>query len=345
MKALVFAAIPIAFSLIQDPAVPRAPGCDPAGTVQFICGFIDPEDLVIAPGSEWMIASGSAPKAITLVNVRDKTTTTLYPSENVKDRLDSRTYASCPGPLDAEEKGRFRARGLFLRPSRSSVHTLYVVHHGKRESVEVFAFDARPRLPELTWIGCAVAPDRVGLNSVVALPDGGFAATNFQARDDARGLASVLAGETSGELWEWHPGTGWKIVPGSEASGANGIEISRDGESYYMAAWGSQTLIRLSRRRAPVERFEVPVDFRVDNLRWSPDGSLLAAGQEIPATGKVLAATSHVIKIDPSTLKVQELIRYPYIDAFNLATTAIYVGREIWAGSVRGDRIARFLPR
>jgi len=67
----------------------------------------------------------------------------------------------------------------------------------------------------------------VGLNSVVGLPDGGFAATNFQPRGAARGRANMQAGEKNGELWEWHTGAGWKIVPGSEASGANGIEISK----------------------------------------------------------------------------------------------------------------------
>jgi hypothetical protein len=36
----------------------------------------------------------------------------------------------------------------------------------------------------------------------------------------------MAAGEKNGELWEWHPRIGWTIVPGSEASGANGIEIS-----------------------------------------------------------------------------------------------------------------------
>ena len=36
--------------------------------------------------------------------------------------------------------------------------------------------------PVLTWNGCAVAPDPVGLNSVVGLPDGGFIASNFLPR-------------------------------------------------------------------------------------------------------------------------------------------------------------------
>jgi sugar lactone lactonase YvrE len=150
------------------------------------------------------------------------------------------------------------------------------------------------------------------------------------------------AGEKNGELWEWHTGTGWKIVPGSEASGANGIEISRDGKWFYMGGWGNQTFIRFSRGQTPVKRDEVPVGFRLDNLRWAPDGSLVGAGQEMPAGGGPAMAISRVIKIDPTTLKIRDVIRYPYNDVFNFATGAVQVGKEIWVGSVRGEKIARF---
>ena len=69
----------------------------------------------------------------------------------------------------------------------------------------------------------------------------------------------------------------------------------------------------------------MPVGFRLDNLRWAPDGSLLAAGQEVPALG---IATSRVSKIDPNTLNVREVVRYPYNDVFSLSTGAIQVGQE-----------------
>jgi len=310
--------------------------------VQFICGVISPEDLVVVPGSEWVIASGDAAGgAITLINVRDKTTTALFPSPTSKPRLDAKTYDSCPGPIDPEEKERFRAHGLAIRQGRNSVHTLYAVHHGTRESIEVFELDARAKPPTLTWIGCAIAPDPIGLNSVVALPEGGFASSNFQPRGAAAQRANMQAGEKNGELWEWHTGTGWKIVPGSEASGANGIEISKDGKWFYMGGWGNQSFIRFSRGQTPVKRDDIPVGFRLDNLRWAPDGSLIAAGQE-PVGGALTMATSRVIKINPSTLKIQELIRYPFYIDFNFSTVAVQVGKEMWLGSVRGDRVARF---
>ena len=344
MRALAVVGLSLAFASSQAPAGPKATSCDPLGKVTFICGVISPEDLVVVPGSDWVIASGDAAGgAITLVNTRAKTTTALFPTATPKVRLDAKTYDSCPGPIDPEEKDRFRAHGLALRSGRNSLHTLYVVHHGTRESIEVFELDGRAKPPTLTWIGCAVAPEPVGLNSVVALPEGGFASTNFQPRGVARGRGpNMQAGERNGELWEWHTGTGWKIVPGSEASGANGIEISKDGKWFYMGGWGNQTFIRMSRGQTPAKRDDIPVGFRLDNLRWAPDGSLFAAGQEPASGGALTMATSRVIKIDPKTLKITDVVRYPFNDAFNFSTVAIQVGREIWVGSVRGDRVARF---
>ena len=59
----------------------------------------------------------------------------------------------------------------------------------------MFEVDARPQTPVLTWIGCAVAPDPIGLNSVRGLPDGGFIATNFLARGvDAAARQKMLVG-------------------------------------------------------------------------------------------------------------------------------------------------------
>ena len=339
MRVLTSLALYIALASPLALAGPQSAACNPAGNVQFVCGQVSPEDLAVVPGSEWVLASGDAANgAIRLISVRDGTTTVLFPAGAPRERADTKTYDSCPGPIDSAEREKFRAHGLYLRTGKNSVHTLYVVHHGNRESVEVFEFDARAKLPALTWIGCAVAPEPIGLNSVVGLPDGGFAATNFLARGNPNGRAKMMAGENNGELWEWHTSTGWRMVPGSEASGPNGIEISKDGKWFYVGGWGNQTFIRLSRGQTPVKKDVVPVGFRVDNVRWSPDGSLFAAGQG----GTAAAATSNVVKINPNTLKFKEIIRYPYSDAFRFGTVAVQVGKEIWLGSVVGDRIARF---
>jgi sugar lactone lactonase YvrE len=257
----------------------------------------------------------------------------------VEERLDARVYDTCPGPPDAAAKAKFVTHGLYLSAGQNSVHRLYVVHHGSRESVEVFEVDARGARPSLTWIGCAVAPDPIGLNSVRGLADGGFIATNFLPRGGDPGLRQKLnEGEANGELWEWHTGRGWSVVSGSQASGANGLEISADGRWLYVAAWGSQSFFRLSRGETPPTREEVPLGFRVDNVRWASDGMLLAAGQG----GVPPMQESIVVKVNPETLAVQEIIRRPNTEAFAAGTVAVEVGNDYWVGSYRGDRIAIF---
>src|SRR5438093_1183536 len=69
------------------------------------------------------------------------------------------------------------------------------------------------------------------------------------------------------------------MIPGRETAGANGLETSKDGKWLYVAAWGSQSFVRLSRGQTTVKRDVVPLASRVDNLRWAPDGSILAAEQ------------------------------------------------------------------
>ena len=336
----VLAAGIVTASLLLGGAVEaRAAGCDPIGSVRFICDQVGPEDLAAVPGSEWVLSSGMAANgAIRLINLRDHTTTVLFPTATPRERLNKKIYNSCPVPIGAEGD-RFRAHGLYLRSGSNAVHTVYVVHHGDRESIEVFELDARLKTPVLTWIGCVVAPDPIGLNSVVGLVDGGFITTNFLPRGgDAAARTRMMAGEINGQVWEWHTSTGWKIVPGSEAAGPNGLEISKDGKWLYVGGWGSQSFIRLSRGQTPVKRDTVAVGFRLDNLRWAPDGALLAAGQG----GVAPSQTSNVVKVDPATLKFTELVRYASIEGFGVTTVALQFGKELWLGSVRGDRIAIF---
>ena len=308
--------------------------CEPVGEIQFICDLISPEDLAILPGSEWVIASGAQEGGrIHLVSVGDKTTTVLFPRPLHNERLDTTTYPTCPGPLAPEEQEVFRAHGLYLKPGQDGVHTLYVVHHGTRESVEVFEVDAQAMPPGLTWVGCVPALSTLRLNSVVALPDGGFAATSGPTND----------------VWEWQTGTGWTRIPGSEGTAPNGLEISQDGRWMYIAGWSEEKLTRISLGQTPVQKEVVALGFRPDNLRMSLDGSVIFAaghtdkdGRSITEPREPLRETSNVAEIDPQTLEVRRIFEHPAMDGFVASNTATRVGTEMWLGSYRGDRIAYF---
>src|SRR5579863_3419813 len=282
MKVIALLLFLITFAFVQPLTAQTAASCAPVGNIQFVCEQEAPEDLLHLPGTDWVIASSLAGNGgIRLISVRDKTSTLLYPSSSAKEQLDKKTYDTCPGAPEPDDKAKFTTHGLAMRAARNSIYTLYAVHHGKRESIEVFQVDARGKTPILTWIGCAIAPDPIGLNSVVPLPRGGFIATNFLERGANAGASrtKMMAGENNGELWEWQTGKGWSKVPGSEAAGANGVEVSKDGKWLYVAAWGSQSFFRLSLGQNPPKRDTIPLGFRVDNIRWAPDGMIFASGQ------------------------------------------------------------------
>ena len=334
MRARMLLMSPAVVCLLALP-VPGAAQCDPDGGVEFVCGPVNPEDLAAVPESPWVVVSSMADEGrLYATDARDGTSRPIYPAATSAPRHDTAAYGACPGP----DTSGFRPHGLGLRPGGDGLHTLYVVRHGAREAVEVFELDARGAEPAVTWVGCAVAPDGVGLNSVSALPDGGFVATNFQ--------------RSAGELWEWRPGAGWTEVPGSATAGPNGVEASPDGRWLYVGGWGTRSLIRLSRGRTPPVVDAVEVGFHVDNVHWAPDGTLLAAGHAGSGPDSIFAClgegacggvTSRVAKILPDSLATEEIVRYPSNEHVVLGTAAVQVGDEIWVGGVGGgERIGRF---
>ena len=316
--------------LAQPPPQPPPPPCTPSEVA--VCGQQAPEDLV-ALGPQWVVAGAySGTGGVVLVRTSDRASHTAYPAANAVDRHDAKTYPDCPGPPGAGG-ARFTTHGVYVEPGNAPVRKLFVVGHGARESIEVFQVDTAQATPAVTWLGCVIAPDPIGLNSVRGLPDGGFITTNFLPRGSTpEATQQMLGGARNGELWEWHTATGWQKVPGSEAAGANGVELSDDGKTLYVAAWGSQSFFRVSRGAATPTREEIPLGFRVDNIHWARDGTLWAVGQA--------AQNWKAVKIDPKTLTVREVVSQPDTPEFGAGTALVEVGNKLWVGSFRGNRIA-----
>jgi hypothetical protein len=92
----------------------------------------------------------------------------------------------------------------------------------------------------------------------------------------------------------------------------------------------------------------------VDNLTWTEDGFLLAAGaydttMEEFVTNHFsgepkMAAPSQILRIDPETLTYEVVVDYGP-GFFGAATTGIEVGDEVWVGAARDQGVARFARR
>jgi hypothetical protein len=329
--------------------------CDPAAGLTFICGMTNAEDLVQLPGTPWIIASGLADSEhpgghIYLMNAQDRSVRVLLPG-HVVYRQDSATFAACPG---APDETKFSAHGLSLRAGAASEDTLYVVHHGERESVEVFTLKAGTAAPNLTWVGCVLYPAGVLGNGVAALPGGAFAASIFLRTNDPKAADKLTAGQPVGGMLIWRPKTGWEDLPAAASISAdNGVAASPDGKQLFVAGTGDETVVRLPLDGTPGatagDRAVIKTGFHTDNLRWGSDGFLYASGARgslaslwacAPNTTQRCTSPFSVLRIDPVTLQTREVVHHPGSPSFGAASTALRIGDDYWLATPHGDRIA-----
>jgi len=327
--------------------------CDRVGDYAFVCGPKNAEDLVLVPGTQWIIASSMAPEGgLYLVDTRLKTWEKLFPGETPSVQQDTENYGACPGAPAPEA---MVTHGLNLRPATERNSTLYVVGHGGREAIEVFDADATGEKPRLTWRGCILTPDGMAANSVASSPDGSLLVTiplhTGIPIDDA------LAGKPSGGVYAWSPGdTNFTLVDGTGMPYANGIEVSADGEESYVASSGLFTVTAFSNTNpARVLRRTDALRFIPDNVHMDAQGRLLTAGLHIddPVCGNLKQSDEFdfeafmtcpraftVWAIDPESMQGRALATAPAIEKFSNITMALPVGEELWIGTFSGDRIA-----
>ncbi len=318
--------------------------CAPASGLQFICGLPAPEDLVQVPGTSWIIVSSfagidptkPATGGLALIDTATRTTSTVSIDAASVARA---PYDACSAPPRA---ALFSSHGLNIRAEAAGLSTLFVVGHGDREAIEVFKVDASTKKPSLSWIGCIPAVKGAFNNSVVALPDGRVLITDFLHAPAT--FADLYANRKTGAVEQWTPGGGFKKLPGTDMSGANGIEVSADLRHVFVADSGSAKVLRYELAATDKPPLVIDPGFRVDNLRWSGDGQLLLAGAN-PGPGcapadrqcpRLLIAKA----LDPNSLALTPLLEVRAMPGFTNLSSALIVGGVLWLGSPEGDRVA-----
>lgn len=335
----------------QTMPTPDSAACPDSGDLKFVCGIKGPEDLVAVPGTPWIIAGSITPGGgLHLIHSQTKARRQLYPGEATTPRTDQR-YKSCPGQPDPK---RFVAHGLNIRGADEGAASLYVVNHGERESIEVFDVKTAGPTPTLTWKGCVEMPLGVAANSVASFGDGTLLATVFNG--PGKTIEQVFMGEITGAVYQWRPGDArFSLLPGSELSGNNGIEVSKDEREFYVAASGTNKVVAFSRTQpVKVLREAKMPDFLPDNIHWSDDNRLIVGGTQTSDSAcpkgktpeervKIMMTCPHgfvAAAIEPEKLKVDVLSRQRPNPAFGSASAAIVVGDDVWFGSFATDRVA-----
>ena len=355
MKSLFAAFALVSIPLLPPPPMqaqaPAASACAPAAGLTFICGLQNPEDLVLLPGTGWLITSGMAPGAgLTLVDTQAKTVRKLYGPAVANARADRARFASCPGPLDPKQAA---LHGLALRPAAQGRYTLYATNHGGRESVEVFelAAGSAGAAPAATWIGCVLLPPKLAANSVAAFSDGTLVATVLIL--PGRTFEDAFAGRNTGIVLQWTPGTpAFVELKGTELVANNGIETSPDDREFYVASTPTRRVYAFSRAKAGAGplRFAQLKDFGPDNVRWTADNRLITAGliDDEPACGGkpkdekgIRCPMGYAVAtINPKTMVATEIARGARTPSFTGTAMAAVVGNQLWLGSFLADRLA-----
>ena len=319
-------------------AASAAPDCKPDGKVAYVCGLMNVEDMDLAPGGRWIIGSGMTSPTVPVghlyaIDAKARSFHEITPDVSGKAEA---AYGDCPGPLDLS---KIAPHGLYVTRDR-----VYLVNHGGRQSIEVFALGMGSKGPSLKWIGCAVLPDKGSGNGVAPLPGGGFVASKFQEAGDNGAFGKMSALQPTGAVYDWAPGKGWRKLAHSDMSGSNGVEVS--GDHILVNAWPEQKVYRfkIGSDAAPTS---VKTPFLPDNVRRLPDGNILVAGQDgdikrlLSPCGKPRCVAGWwVARLDPNAMALKVLMHVPATEAFGDATSALKVGNELWVGTYMGDRVA-----
>jgi hypothetical protein len=98
MKTAIILVVLAAGAGLLGPAPTQADERPPSGKLHFVCGPSHSEDMVLVPGTHWIIASGTA--QLYLINADDKTWKEFYPGEAPHQSQDTASYPDCPGAPD-----------------------------------------------------------------------------------------------------------------------------------------------------------------------------------------------------------------------------------------------------
>jgi hypothetical protein len=332
----------IAFAADAD--VPCANVNDPAG-LSTLCGFAKPEDLQFVRSRSVVIVSEQGWKApdsggsISIVDIDTKAVRfgqkrTVWPAADatVSAKLIGDSACTTP-PRDV-----FSPHGLSVLERRSGIR-LAIVNHAVRESVELFDVLGTGARLRLEWRGCALLPPDTAANDVTLHSDGRLFISNYApSTHDFRAVRSLFAGlrgETTGDVMEWSPKSGWRHLPDTAGAMPNGILIDAAHDRLFVAELGKQRVVEfgLGHDGSTTRRAEFAFRDLADDLNWTMRGTLLVGGQS-----RKDPKQWSVAEIDPRTGTVRSL--FEERNAVHSVTSATDVGQGIVFGSTADQRIA-----
>lgn len=325
--------------------------CADAKGHHVVCGFQNPEDLALLDDGRTVVLSqfgdmeGTIAGSLAIFDLESETLRVAYEG--------GQGQAATPGWGDLDcvtsPPDPFSPHGIYVANRPDGRLRMLVVNHGGRETIEMFEITGRGEDTKIEWRGCALTPEGAFLNSVAALPDGGFVTTHMMNRDSqALDNLRMLFGKDTGFVYEWQSGRGMQKLAGTDGPFPNGIEASPDGRVIYINLYSAGEVWKVSRETG--ERLATAEVARPDNVKWGQDGRLLVASHVAPSTDFMscqpgiegaCGVAFEIVAVDPETMERTVVFRNEGAPMGG-ATVAIDIGGgELLMGSFAGDRVLR----
>jgi hypothetical protein len=330
----------------QPTPPPPLVACGVHSDIEVLCGTHNPEDLELTPDGKYLIAtqfvnqgrSGTTGAGMALFDIAKKT----FSKMAVTDEPDkSWGDPACPGPIgDA-----LVSHGESLAKRKNGAWALYVVNHGGRQSIEMFELKRAPPGWALVWHGCEVAAH--DYNDVAILPDGGFVGTYPTALSSGSGGGGPFGGSVTGYVVRWIPGKGEAELPDTRIRYPNGVVADAKGRYIYINEFAGRQVFKYDLENDKVIG-SVKVDFLPDNLTWTKNSLLLAAGVkgargDCPeGSGRPCIQGFGVAEIDPAKMQARLIFDSATHDPLiGGVSSALKVGDSIYLGAFQGERLVK----
>ena len=334
-------------------SLPPLTDCEAGRGITPDCRFRNPEDLVVAPGGEFLLVSqmgqmdGSETGDLVLYRPGSGPGGEIRPLFPVTRLVDDRSWGdlTCAPP----DLSLFSPHGIDLVRRQDGAWMLLVVNHGGRESVEMFQVEGEDESLGLRWRGCAEGPEDAAFNDVAGLRDGGFYVTHMYPLNGQMMalIRNLVFGSDTGFVYRWQQAEGWMAVPGSEGPFPNGVVIAPDEKALFINMYLAGEVRKLDLTTGTVVASYA--GGRPDNSTWDSGGRLLVATHtadlaDLTACTDLAEGSCpfafRIVSLDPEDLSAQTVLEHAG-PPMGGATVALEMDGELYLGTFAGDRIAR----
>ena len=321
--------------------------CNSDKDVKVICGFLNPEDIVITPDNEFLLMSEfggigpyeeQKPGFFALLDL--ETGKRIIP--NITIASNSWGDPSC-NRIDGQQYG---PHGIDLVERNDGKLQLGVVSHYPDETIEMFELIKTNGSWDFIWRGCVDVPYEYYFNDISLKKDGSFFASHMYERDitlDEWLLTSLLK-RNSGYLVEWNDNLFTK-VSGTDGSGPNGIAFDEESNTIYINYNQGDKIVSFDifkNKKLNSSFIEAPDNPYIDgDFIWVTSLDFQPNDFGECEFKKSCSLPFSIYKLEKKSLNI--LDKYSFSKTvFGLPTVAVPFENKVYMGSFHSDRLGFF---